>query len=204
MYFKYSHTGSEIELTAVYHWLFKDKSIGLSVKSQYLIQYSCVLKVEKLQVNWLVLVHLATDYIWNKREIMKKYWYRLLKTTSHTSKSNKITNNQITAALKRMDWTTLKEISHTYIVIPFLHFTTTNCLYQIHIMNLNRKEYLQRVICFISLPSLQFTLPFNVLLICKTFGLSIGSSSEGKGISPVPSTKYTNSPIWNTEPCTYT
>jgi len=42
-----SYTVSEIGLTAVYHWLFEDKSIRLPVKSQDCIQNSYVLKLEK-------------------------------------------------------------------------------------------------------------------------------------------------------------
>lgn len=47
------------------------------------------------------------------------------------------------------------------------------------------------------IPPHSFTLPSNILLIYKTFGLSIGSRAEGNGKQHVPSTRYTNSPIWN-------
>lgn len=42
------------------------------------------------------------------------------------------------------------------------------------------------------------TLPSSMLLMHRTFGLFIGSKPEGNGKSHVPSTRYTNSPIWNT------
>lgn len=59
-----------------------------------------------------------------------------------------------------------------------------------------KDNYLQKIIISsILLFYLLLALPSNVLLTCKTFGLAIGSNAEGKGISPVPSIRYMNSPI---------
>lgn len=64
---------------------------------------------------------------------------------------------------------------------------------------LGNKEYLQKKkVCSILLFSLLFTVPSEVLVAHKTFGLSNAGNSEGKGKSPVPSIRYRKSPICNT------